>query len=138
MGVITPRPVDSPAIGTGSLPRGCINITMANSKTFINSTGSEGNSNTHICISNANSYCYICGEFKLQKNLRTFSVQLQALYQQCFGCVVNRENENWLPSATCSTCKTMLHRYESKRRMSSFCIQQCSRNPKVNPTAIFA
>lgn len=117
MRVITRRTADSLAIGTGSLTCGFFNISMAlqNKNPKLIQNTSRSSVVPHRCDSDPNSFCYVCGELKLKKNLKKFTEKLKSVYKECFASEVRDGNHYWLPQLVCSACKTMMDRWKKNK-----------------------
>lgn len=120
MRVITPRTADSPAIGTGSLTCGFLHTSMAHQNhNPIPCTG-ESSHNQHNCNGRSNSFCNVCGEYNLKKNLQRFNDDLRETYEECFKCRVIDDKQDWLPQLICNKCRAMFTRYRKNRTPIKF------------------
>jgi len=120
MRVITLRPANSSAIGIGSLPGWFFYNFMDNKNKKFDFNESQTSTNSHECDGDPTAFCYMCGDFKNKKNLRTFSEDLKNVFEQCFNSEVNRRNVHWLSQKICSGCKMMLNRWQLSKTKVKF------------------
>ena len=101
MRVITPRAVDSPAIGTGSRTCMVFNLAM--------------NSQEHkkICKISADNFCYVCAKYVFRTNRKVFNDRLQHIYESYFRQKVASIDKSWTPNSICGGCASFLTRWST-------------------------
>lgn len=67
------------------------------------------------CVNDPNAFCFICGEFVIPKNRRSFSDILKRKYEACYGISVKKFNKILSPESLCSYCVSCLHKWEKRK-----------------------
>ena len=57
----------------------------------------------HECNKSVNCFCYICGNYTLDRNKKTFSEKLQKFYEEYFEISYVNEKSKWAPTIVCSS-----------------------------------
>jgi len=61
-----------------------------------------------ICLNDADSFCYICGEITFVKRRTTISNLLEIAYESYFGCKIGDQDKWWAPHFACLRCFSYL------------------------------
>lgn len=63
------------------------------------------------CLSNPNSYCYVCGEFVVKKQRKNITDFVKKAYYAYFGVKLGDQDRNWAPHIVCSICVEELRQW---------------------------
>ncbi|XP_046600523.1 uncharacterized protein LOC124295250 [Neodiprion lecontei] len=76
-------------------------------------------SNSHLCNKSPDSFCYICGEYNLERNRRSLSDKIKQIYEECFGLQITNLDSAWVPHTICSRCNMMLIRWKKNKKQEN-------------------
>lgn len=65
------------------------------------------------CYNNPDDFCYVCGEYVIDKKKHTFTDSLQQKYEQYFGVAPASVDQRWTPSMICHSCQSILTEWAS-------------------------
>ena len=64
----------------------------------------------HECNNDRNIFCYLCGQFEVQKYRRFITNVNKEIFLEIFGVQILPEGTTWAPQIMCGTCLQMLNR----------------------------
>lgn len=65
------------------------------------------------CKNDPDDFCYVCGDYVVEKKIRKFTDSLRKSYLQYFKVAPENLNERWTPNAICSSCHVILSEWAS-------------------------
>jgi len=69
---------------------------------------------SHDCVGNRDSFCYICSKYEVPSLRRKINKTICDLYEKMFEMKVDQQN-SWVPRIICNVCRKMLGRWETKK-----------------------
>lgn len=67
------------------------------------------------CSSNAELFCYVCGNYTTKSERRNLTAALTDAYHLYFGFPVQFQDQDWVPKFCCTSCSSKLHNWYSGR-----------------------
>ncbi|XP_061443081.1 uncharacterized protein LOC133365351 isoform X1 [Rhineura floridana] len=68
------------------------------------------------CLNNPNAFCYICGEYTLQKQRKNITDFVKQAYLAYFGVKLGDQDKSWAPHKVCKTCVECLRQWKNGER----------------------
>ena len=88
-------------------------------------------SRSRSCKSHPDSFCYICGEFKITDERNCVTEFIQKAYHAYFGVRLGDQDKPWAPHVVCKTCVEHLRQWtQSSQKALKFGIPMIWREPK--------
>ena len=88
-------------------------------------------SRSRSCKSHPDSFCYICGEFKITDERNCVTEFIQKAYHAYFGVRLGDQDKPWAPHVVCKTCVEYLRQWtQFSRKALKFGIPVIWREPK--------
>lgn len=82
------------------------------------------------CKISPNRFCYICGEFLVKSQARSFSENVKKAYLMYFGVAIGNQDKQWAPHVCCVSCRVSLVQWmKGKRKSMPFAVPMVWREP---------
>ena len=83
------------------------------------------------CVNDPNSFCFVCGDFKLKKSRRSVDEDIKKWYYAYFGIKLGDQDKPWAPHTVCQRCYLDLFNW-SQHKITSlrFAIPMTWREPQ--------
>ncbi|XP_061480792.1 uncharacterized protein LOC133383677 [Rhineura floridana] len=83
------------------------------------------------CLNNPNAFCYICGEYTLQKQRKNITDFVKQAYLAYFGVKLGDQDKSWAPHKVCKTCVECLRQWKNgERKRLNFGVPMVWREPQ--------
>ena len=83
------------------------------------------------CLSNANSFCYVCGDFTTVAQRRTITSLLRTAYFHYFDCKIGDQDKSWAPHICCKPYYNGLTAwFNGKKAAFNFALPMVWREPR--------
>ena len=86
------------------------------------------------CKMKPDSFCYICGEYTIDKQKNNITNFVKQSYLAYFGVRLGDQDKSWAPHIACKTCVELLRSWTKGRRHLKFGIPMVWREPKDHVT----
>ncbi|XP_049957523.1 uncharacterized protein LOC126474131 [Schistocerca serialis cubense] len=75
-------------------------------------------SSCRLCVNHLDEFCYICGEYVLQKNRKNITPFVKEAYLAYFGIKLGDQDKAWAPHKVCKCCVECLRQWTKRKRKS--------------------
>ena len=83
------------------------------------------------CLNQANSFCYVCGDFTTVAQRRTITSLLRTAYFHYFDCKIGDQDKSWAPHICCKPCYNGLTAwFNGKKAAFNFAVPMVWREPR--------
>ena len=83
------------------------------------------------CPNKANSFCYVCGDFKIVAQHWTITSLLRTAYFHYFDCKIGDQDKSWAPHICCKPCYNGLTAwFNGKKAAFNFAVPMFWREPQ--------
>jgi hypothetical protein len=60
------------------------------------------------CINSPDSFCYVCGEYRIKFHRQSVTPLVKKAYKLYFGCKLTHQDIKWVPHICCTNCPSHL------------------------------
>ena len=87
-------------------------------------------SSRRCCKYHPDSFCYICGEYVIERQKRNVTDFVKNAYKAYFGMVLGDQDKTWAPHIVCKTCVESLRGWTNGKLKLKFAVPMVWREPK--------
>jgi hypothetical protein len=87
------------------------------------------------CVYDADSFCYVCGDYTIKLNRKTITPSIKKAYELYSGCKIADQDKPWAPHIVCANCSVCLRGWlKSSRKSMPFAVPMVWREQKDHLT----